>query len=89
MSTSSTVRATVSYEWTKNGHFFSSERTIHDTPAVGDVTYRVDVTRDGCDCDHAEVTMNEASISIDTEWDFKLAELILHEGRVPLPAERT
>ena len=31
----------------------------------------------------------EASISIDTEWDFKLAELILHEGRVPLPAERT
>jgi hypothetical protein len=31
----------------------------------------------------------EASISIDTEWDFKLAELILSERRVALPAGRT
>lgn len=31
----------------------------------------------------------EASINVDTEWDFRLAELILREGRAPIPAERT
>ncbi len=30
----------------------------------------------------------EASINIDTEWDFKLAELVLREGRAPIPPER-
>ena len=31
----------------------------------------------------------EASINIDTEWDFKMAELILREGRAPIPLGRT
>jgi CMP-N-acetylneuraminic acid synthetase len=40
--------------------------------------------------DNRAIVMDfESSISIDTEWDFKLAELIFSEGRVPLPAERT
>jgi CMP-N-acetylneuraminic acid synthetase len=30
----------------------------------------------------------EASVNIDTEWDFRLAELILREGRAPIPPER-
>jgi N-acylneuraminate cytidylyltransferase/CMP-N,N'-diacetyllegionaminic acid synthase len=30
----------------------------------------------------------EASVNIDTEWDFLLAELILRAGRAPLPPER-
>ena len=30
----------------------------------------------------------EASVNIDTEWDFLLAELLLREGRAPIPAER-
>jgi CMP-N-acetylneuraminic acid synthetase len=30
----------------------------------------------------------EASVNIDTEWDFMLAELILREGRAPLPLGR-
>lgn len=30
----------------------------------------------------------EASIKIDTEWDFKMAELILREGRAPIPLDR-
>ena len=30
----------------------------------------------------------EASVNIDTEWDFLLAELILGEGRAPIPQER-
>lgn len=30
----------------------------------------------------------EASVNIDTEWDFKLAELILRERRAPVPPER-
>jgi CMP-N-acetylneuraminic acid synthetase len=30
----------------------------------------------------------EASVNIDTEWDFLLAELLLREGRSPLPPER-
>jgi CMP-N-acetylneuraminic acid synthetase len=39
--------------------------------------------------DNRAIVMDfEASISIDTEWDFKLAELILREGRAPIPAER-
>jgi CMP-N-acetylneuraminic acid synthetase len=41
------------------------------------------------DNNRAIVMPFEASISIDTEWDFKLAELILREGRAPIPAERT
>jgi CMP-N,N'-diacetyllegionaminic acid synthase len=30
----------------------------------------------------------EASVNIDTEWDFRLAELLLREGRAPLPPGR-
>jgi CMP-N-acetylneuraminic acid synthetase len=30
----------------------------------------------------------EASVNIDTEWDFMLAELLLREGRAPIPSER-
>jgi CMP-N,N'-diacetyllegionaminic acid synthase len=30
----------------------------------------------------------EASVNIDTEWDFLLAELLLREGRAPLPSSR-
>jgi N-acylneuraminate cytidylyltransferase/CMP-N,N'-diacetyllegionaminic acid synthase len=30
----------------------------------------------------------EASVNIDTEWDFLLAELLLARGRAPLPPER-
>jgi CMP-N-acetylneuraminic acid synthetase len=41
------------------------------------------------DDNRAIVMPFESSISIDTEWDFKLAELILREGRAPIPAERT
>jgi hypothetical protein len=29
-----------------------------------------------------------ASVNIDTEWDFLLAELVLREGRSPLPPSR-
>jgi CMP-N-acetylneuraminic acid synthetase len=31
----------------------------------------------------------EASVNIDTEWDFRLAELLLREGRAPAAAIRT
>jgi CMP-N,N'-diacetyllegionaminic acid synthase len=31
----------------------------------------------------------EASVNIDTEWDFQLAELLLARGRAPIPASRT
>jgi CMP-N-acetylneuraminic acid synthetase len=41
------------------------------------------------DDNRAVVLGFEASISIDTEWDFKLAELILQAGRAPIRAERT
>jgi hypothetical protein len=30
----------------------------------------------------------EASVNIDTEWDFLLAELLLREGRAPIPSGR-
>ncbi|MGH7356561.1 MAG: cytidylyltransferase domain-containing protein [Candidatus Rokuibacteriota bacterium] len=30
----------------------------------------------------------EASVNIDTEWDFLLAELVLREGRAPIPRSR-
>lgn len=30
----------------------------------------------------------EASVNIDTEWDFKMAELIIREGRAPIPSYR-
>lgn len=36
----------------------------------------------------AVVMAFEASVNIDTEWDFVLAELLLREGRAPLPAGR-
>ena len=36
----------------------------------------------------AVVTGFEASVNIDTEWDFMLAELILRQGRAPIPPER-
>jgi hypothetical protein len=31
----------------------------------------------------------EASVNIDTEWDFLLAELLLREGRAALPPGRS
>ena len=34
------------------------------------------------------VTPFEASVNIDTEWDFLLAELLLREGRAPIPPAR-
>jgi len=30
----------------------------------------------------------EASVNIDTEWDFLLAELVLRQGRAPIPRTR-
>jgi CMP-N-acetylneuraminic acid synthetase len=36
----------------------------------------------------AVVTAFEASLNIDSEWDFLLAELILREGRAPIPRSR-
>ena len=36
----------------------------------------------------AIITPFEASVNIDTEWDFLLAELILREGRAPISQER-
>jgi CMP-N,N'-diacetyllegionaminic acid synthase len=39
--------------------------------------------------DNRGVVMDfEASVNIDTEWDFLLAELLLREGRAPLPPGR-
>lgn len=39
--------------------------------------------------DNRGVVMDfEASVNIDTEWDFLLAELILREGRAPIPPGR-
>ena len=35
------------------------------------------------------VTPFEASVNIDTEWDFLLAEVLLREGRAPIPPART
>jgi CMP-N-acetylneuraminic acid synthetase len=34
------------------------------------------------------VIASEASLKIDTEWEFRLAELILVSGRAPIPPER-
>lgn len=36
----------------------------------------------------AVVSDFEPSVNIDTEWDFLLAELVLREGRAPVPPER-
>jgi CMP-N-acetylneuraminic acid synthetase len=30
----------------------------------------------------------EASVKIDTEWEFRLAEVVLKAGRAPIPPER-
>jgi CMP-N,N'-diacetyllegionaminic acid synthase len=39
--------------------------------------------------DNRGVVMDfEASVNIDTEWDFLLAELLLREGRAPIPSGR-
>lgn len=40
------------------------------------------------DDNRAVVTDFLASVNIDTEWDFLLAELILRQGRAPIPVER-
>lgn len=40
------------------------------------------------DDNRAVVMPFEPSVNIDTEWDFLLAELILREGRAPIPPER-
>ena len=36
----------------------------------------------------AVVSGFEASVNIDTEWDFLLAELVLRQGRAPIPGSR-
>ncbi len=39
--------------------------------------------------DHRGIVMGyEASVKIDTEWEFRLAEAVLAAGRAPIPAER-
>lgn len=39
--------------------------------------------------DHCGLVMGyEASVKIDTAWEFKLAEIVLASGRAPIPAER-
>jgi CMP-N,N'-diacetyllegionaminic acid synthase len=68
-----------------------------DAPVVYQPSGAVYVTRYALLMEHGRVLGDdnrglpmsfEASANIDTEWDFLLAELILREGRSPLPPER-
>ena len=68
-----------------------------DAPAVYQPSGAVYVTRYALLMEHGRVLGDdnrglpmsfEASANIDTEWDFMLAELILRQGRSPLPPER-
>jgi CMP-N-acetylneuraminic acid synthetase len=68
-----------------------------DAPAVYQPSGAVYVTRypllmeDGqvLGHDNRGIVMSfEASVNIDTEWDFLLAELLLARGRAPIPASR-
>ena len=40
------------------------------------------------DDNRAVVMGYEASINIDTEWDFMLAEVVLRQGRAPISSDR-
>ncbi len=78
-----------------DGHKLPRRR---DAPAVYQPSGAVYVTRRRVLMEQARITGEdnravvmgfEASVNVDTEWDFKLAELMLREGRAPLPPERT
>jgi CMP-N,N'-diacetyllegionaminic acid synthase len=68
-----------------------------DAPAVYQPSGAVYVTRYHLLMDEGQVLGHdnrglvmpfEASVNIDTEWDFLLAELLLARGRAPIPASR-
>jgi len=68
-----------------------------DAPAVYQPSGAVYVTRYAVLMDEGQVLGHdnrgvvmsfEASVNIDTEWDFLLAELLLARGRAPIPASR-
>ena len=68
-----------------------------DAPPVYQPSGAVYVTRYAMLMDHGHVLGEdnrgvvqgfEASVNIDTEWDFLLAELLLREGRAPIPPGR-
>jgi CMP-N-acetylneuraminic acid synthetase len=68
-----------------------------DAPAVYQPSGAVYVTRYATLMDEGQVLGHdnrglvmsfEASVNIDTEWDFLLAELLLRQGRAPIPASR-
>lgn len=68
-----------------------------DAPAVYQPSGAVYVTRYPTLMDEGQVLGHdnrgivmsfEASVNIDTEWDFLLAELLLRQGRAPIPASR-
>jgi CMP-N,N'-diacetyllegionaminic acid synthase len=68
-----------------------------DAPAVYQPSGAVYVTRYDVlmtegrvlgDDNRAVVRGFEASVNIDTEWDFLLAELVLRQGRAPIPRSR-
>jgi N-acylneuraminate cytidylyltransferase/CMP-N,N'-diacetyllegionaminic acid synthase len=68
-----------------------------DAPAVYQPSGAVYVTRYPVLMDEGQVLGHdnrgivmsfEASVNIDTEWDFLLAELLLARGRAPIPASR-
>jgi CMP-N,N'-diacetyllegionaminic acid synthase len=69
-----------------------------DAPAVYQPSGAVYVTRYHVLMDEGQVLGHdnrgivmpfEASVNIDTEWDFLFAELLLARGRAPIPASRT
>lgn len=77
-----------------DGHKFVRRQ---DAPSVYQPTGAVYVTRYPVlmeqgrvlgDDNRVVVTGFEASVNIDIEWDFMLAQLILREGRAPIPPER-
>jgi len=76
------------------GHKFVRRQ---DAPAVYQPSGAVYVTRRDLlmeqgrvlgDDNRGIVTAFEASVNIDTEWDFLLAELVLGAGRAPIPEDR-
>jgi CMP-N-acetylneuraminic acid synthetase len=77
-----------------DGHRFVRRQ---DAPPVYQPSGAVYVTRRDTLMEHGHVLGEdnrgvvmdfEASVNIDTEWDFLLAELILREGRAPIPLGR-
>ena len=76
------------------GHKFVRRQ---DAPPVYQPSGAVYVTRYGTLMEREEILGEdnrgviqgfEASVNIDTEWDFLLAELLLREGRAPIPPGR-